>query len=597
MANMGYHEEEALGKAYDSKLMKRLLHYARPYFGMLLISLILVFIVTGVELLRPYLLQVSIDDFIMNHQLTDSQKIQGVIRIGVIFLAVMTAGFAFHYLQIYILTQTGQKIVFNIRQQIFSHIARLPLSYLDKNPVGRLVTRVTNDTETLNEMYTAVLVNLVKDVLLIAGSIIAMFIYSAKLGLVILVILPLVLGVTVLFRIKARAAYRQVRVKLAKVNAILSENISGMKIVHIFNRQKEKYQEFKSINREYYDAGMREVTVFGIFRPALELISALGIALLLWYGGNNVIEGTLEFGVLYAVINYLLQMFQPINDLAEKYNILQSAMASSERIFQILDQQDEHQGIQSAKKLKEVAGNIEFKNVWFAYNREEWVLKDVSFTVCPGQTVAFVGHTGAGKTSVINLLGRFYEIQKGCITIDGTDIKSMDKEELRQKIGIVLQDVFLFSGDIASNIRLNNKKISEQRIKKIAEYVNAAKFIEKLPGKYLHEVKERGATFSAGQRQLLAFARALAFDPPILVLDEATASIDTETELLIQDALKKLTKDRTTLVIAHRLSTIQHADHIIVLHHGRIKEMGTHQQLLSKKGMYYDLYRLQGEES
>lgn len=594
MSNVEYHEEEALGKVYDSKLMRRLLEYARPYSGALILSVILLFVVAGAELLRPYLLKVAIDAYISNPYLVNAEKMQGVIRIGLIFLGVTTVGFVVNYFQVFILTQTGQKIVFDIRQQIFFHIEKLPLSYFDKNPIGRLVTRVTNDTETLNEMYTSILVNLVKDVLLVVGSIIGMLILHIHLGLVTMTVFPVIIGLALLFRVKAREAYRQVRVKLAKLNAILSENISGMKIVYIFNRQKEKYREFENINREYYDAGLKEVTVYGIFRPALELVSAFGIALVIWYGGGNVVKGTLEFGVLYAFINYLYQIFQPINDLAEKYNILQSAMASSERIFQVLDQPHEHPAIEKPERVERLKGDIRFENVWFAYNEDEWVLKDVSFTIRPGQTVAFVGHTGAGKTSIINLMGRFYEIQRGRITIDGIDIQKMKKEELRKNMAVVLQDVFLFSGDVESNIRLNNQNISDEKIQEISQYVNVADFIEKLPGKYRHEVKERGATFSAGQRQLIAFARALAFDPPILVLDEATANIDTETELLIQDALKKLTKERTTIVIAHRLSTIQHADNIIVLHHGRIKEMGTHQELLGKKGLYYDLYRLQG---
>ncbi|MGE4283404.1 MAG: ABC transporter ATP-binding protein [Clostridia bacterium] len=593
MSEKGYHEEETLGKVYDSKLMKRLLSYAAPYFAILIVSIILLFAVAGADLMRPYLVKIVIDGYINNTALAQEEKIQGIISLAVVFLVISTAGFILNYVQVFILTRTGQKIVFNIRQQIFSHIEKLPLSYFDKNPVGRLVTRVTNDTETLNEMYTSVMVNLFKDLLLVAGSIVGMFILDFRLGVITMTVFPLIIGVTLIFRIKARDAYRQVRVRLARLNAVLSENISGMKIIHIFQRQHEKLEQFKKINHDYYRAGMKEVTVYGVFRPAIEMIASLGVTLILWFGGMDIIEGTMEFGVLYAFINYLYQMFQPINDLSEKYNILQSAMASSERIFQILDEKAEVNQPDRILKAETLKGKIEFKNVWFAYNDDEWVLRDVCFTIEAGQTVAFVGATGAGKTSIINLINRFYEIQKGQITIDNMDISKMEKTVLRRNIAVVLQDVFLFSGDIQSNIRLNNSAITEEQVKRIAEYVNASQFIEKLPGKYLHEVKERGVTLSAGQRQLLAFARALVFDPPILVLDEATANIDTETELLIQDALKKLTKDRTTIVIAHRLSTIQHADKIIVLHHGRIREIGNHQELLNQKGMYYDLYRLQ----
>lgn len=593
MSEKGYHEEETLGKVYDSKLMKRLLSYAAPYFAILIVSIILLFAVAGADLMRPYLVKIVIDGYINNTALAQEEKIQGIISLAVVFLVISTAGFILNYVQVFILTRTGQKIVFNIRQQIFSHIEKLPLSYFDKNPVGRLVTRVTNDTETLNEMYTSVMVNLFKDLLLVAGSIVGMFILDFRLGVITMTVFPLIIGVTLIFRIKARDAYRQVRVRLARLNAVLSENISGMKIIHIFQRQHEKLEQFKKINHDYYRAGMKEVTVYGVFRPAIEMIASLGVTLILWFGGMDIIEGTMEFGVLYAFINYLYQMFQPINDLSEKYNILQSAMASSERIFQILDEKAEGNQPDRILKAETLKGKIEFKNVWFAYNDDEWVLRDVCFTIEAGQTVAFVGATGAGKTSIINLINRFYEIQKGQITIDNMDISKMEKTVLRRNIAVVLQDVFLFSGDIQSNIRLNNSAITEEQVKRIAEYVNASQFIEKLPGKYLHEVKERGVTLSAGQRQLLAFARALVFDPPILVLDEATANIDTETELLIQDALKKLTKDRTTIVIAHRLSTIQHADKIIVLHHGRIREIGNHQELLNQKGMYYDLYRLQ----
>jgi ABC-type multidrug transport system fused ATPase/permease subunit len=407
----------------------------------------------------------------------------------------------------------------------------------------------------------------------------------------------LILIAAAIFRIKAREAYRLVRVKLAKINATLSENISGMRIIQIFKKEDFKYTEFEDINQEHRTASMKELFVFAVFRPSMDLIYSLALALLLWYGGAKVLGDVLAFGVLFAFVNYIEKFFKPIMDLTEKFNILQSAMASSERVFLLLDEEEGIKNADQAVNPGKIKGEIEFKNVWFAYKDENWVLRDVSFKINPGETAAFVGATGAGKTSIISLISRLYDIQKGEILIDGKNIKEIDKYELRKQIGTVLQDVFLFTGDIAGNIRLNSTEISEETVKEVAQYVNADKFIEKLPQGYHEEVKERGATLSAGQRQLLAFARALAFDPSILVLDEATSNIDTETELLIQDAINKVIRNRTTIVIAHRLSTIQHADNIIVLHKGKVREIGNHQELLDKKGMYYDLYLLQYKEN
>ena len=594
MEQIDFHEEDKLEKVYDSHLMKRLLGYARPFIRILSVCLVLLLIAAVTDLLRPIFFRWAIDEYLNDMKmLTIDQRTQGILHIGIVFFAVMTLGFVTNSLQAIFLSKTGQQIVFNIRQHVFSHIEKLPVSYFDKNPIGRLVTRVTNDTEALNEMYTNVMVNFFKDVLLVVGSVIGMFMMSVKLTCIILLVFPIIATIAIVFRMKARNAYRDVRVKLARINAALSESISGIKIIHIFNKRQQKYREFVSISHDYYRAGMREIVVYGVFRPVVELIAAMGVAAIVWYGGIEVVNGTLTIGALFTFVTYLFQMFQPISDLSEKFNILQSAMAASERIFQVLDQPveaDEGKLVLDHEKFK---GKIEFKNVWFAYNEEEWVLKDVSFAIQPGQTVALVGATGAGKTSIINLLSRLYEIQKGQVSIDGIDVKQMNKDCLRKNIATVFQDVFLFSGDVQSNIRLNNMEISDEQVEKAVEYVNAASFVEKFPGKYSQEINERGSTLSAGQRQLLAFARALVFDPAILVLDEATANIDTETELLIQDALKKITQDRTTIIIAHRLSTIQHADNIIVLHHGRIKEVGNHQELLNKKGMYYDLYSLQ----
>lgn len=657
-------------KTYDSKLMKRLLKYAKPYWHYFVITIILMMLITGLELLRPYLLKITIDDYINGYKkpmyevdisepiegiifngkkyvrlnkldskqiekLTNypkkvllkknnkyylldyeekdisqgisiskkdyekfiKQDIDGITKIGLIFLLAIIIVFILNYLQTYVLNYTGQKIIFNIRQDLYSHIQSLSLSYFDKNPVGRLVTRVTNDAETLNEMYTGVLINLFKDVFILVGIIIVMLKMNYKLALISFSLIPLILIASIVFRKKIREVYRLGRVQLAKINSTLNENITGMKTIQIFKKEEKISKQFDEINTAYLNTAKKEVNLHAIFRPSIEIINSLGLATLVYYGSGQVISGYIEFGVLYAFIDYLQKFFQPILDLTEKYNILQAAMASSEKIFAILDEDDMIENTNNPVPIKELKGKIEFKNVWFAYEDENWVLKDVSFTINPGEIVAFVGATGAGKSSIINLITRFYDIQKGEILIDGVNIKKYDKFELRKHIGVVLQDVFLFTGTIKDNIRLNNYNISDEEIKQIAKYVNAHHFIEKLPRQYDEPVMERGATLSAGEKQLLAFARTLAFDPSILILDEATSNIDTETELLIQDALQKLIKGRTTIAVAHRLSTIQNSDKIIVLKNGVIQEMGTHQELLENEGIYYDLYKLQYKES
>lgn len=580
-------EEEIELKAYDARLMKRLLRYAARYWWLFLLAAVFLFAATAVDLARPYLMKIAIDDHIANGD------VRALGSLGIIFIALIVAGFIFNLLQIYLLSHVGQTIIYNMRQQVFSHLQKLPLSYFDRNPVGRLVTRVTNDTETLNDMYTNVLVSLLKDFAILFGALIIMLRLDSSLALISLAVIPVVIVLTIIFRLKIRSVYRSVRTTLARINAVISENISGMRVIQLFGREKENMKQFREINHNYYRATMREILTFGLFRPAIEMLASLSVALLVWFGGVKVLEGVIPFGVLFAFINYISLFFQPINDLAEKYNILQSSMAASERIFLLLDTPEEEDSGRISLERSSVKGDIEFKNVWFAYSGEEWVLRDVSFRVPAGKTVAIVGATGAGKTSIINLLSRFYEIQRGNIFIDGVNIRDIQKTGLRSCIGVVLQDVFLFSGKLKDNIRLNEADISDEDIKRVSEYVNADKFISSLPGGYEGEVMERGATFSAGQRQLLAFARALAFDPAILVLDEATSSIDTETELLIQDALAKLTRNRTTIVIAHRLSTVQHADSILVLHKGRLREMGSHQELLSRRGIYWQLYQLQ----
>jgi len=590
---MEYQQEEVMAKPFDIKIMKRLLTYAKPYWLYIFIAAVSILLVTASNLLRPYLVQKAIDNYINNPNIPKAEAINGVTHIGILYLIIITVAFIINYGQIYLIQYTGQKIIFNLRQQIFEHLQSLSLSFFDKNPVGRLVTRVTNDTDTLNEMYTSVIANLFNDIFIIFGIIIAMVSYNVKLALISLSTTPLIIGGMYIYRKLASQAYRLVRVRLARINAFLSEHISGMKIVQLFVTEHKKSKEFEKINKDYYDANMRQLTIFAIFRPSMDVIYSLTLALLIWYGGKDIISHKVEFGVLYAFVNYLQQLFQPIFDISEKYDILQSAMASAERIFILLDTKEQIKDPKEPIPLEDIQGKIEFKNVWFSYNGKDWVLKDVSFVVNPGETVAFVGATGAGKSSIISLLSRFYDIQKGEILIDGIDIRKVRQQDLRKHIGVVLQDVFLFTGDIKSNIRLNNKNITDNDIYMVAKYVNAHHFIKKLPESYESKVTERGSTLSAGQRQLLAFARALAFNPKILVLDEATANIDTETEMLIQDALKKLTKGRTTIAIAHRLSTIQHADKIIVLHKGRIREMGTHNELLQKKGLYYNLYMLQ----
>ncbi|MBO8141367.1 MAG: ABC transporter ATP-binding protein [Firmicutes bacterium] len=513
-------------------------------------------------------------------------------RLAWLFLGLIVLAAGLSYAQVYILHYTGQRIVFQIREDVFNHLQRMPVRFFDQNPVGRLVTRATNDIDTLNEMFTSVLVNLFKDVFLLAGILIVMFRIHWQLALVSLTVMPAVAAVTVAFRIRARDAYRQVRLKLARINATLAENISGMRIIQLFNQQDRMFREFDAVNRDHYRSMMQEVRVFALFRPAVEFLSSLALAIIIWYGGGRVVQNTLDFGVLYLFIQYMQTFFQPINDLTEKYNIMQSAMASAERIFLILDTPPEDDPAEPVH-LPSVRGEIEFDGVWFAYNGEDWVLRDVSFHVEPGQSVALVGATGAGKTSIINLLTRFYDVQRGVIRIDGIDIRRLRRQQLRRHIAVVLQDVFLFTGDIESNVTLHNPDIPAGQVREAARIVHADPFVSRLPQGYKTAVRERGAGLSAGQRQLIQLARALAYDPAILVLDEATANIDTETEHLIQDALKRVMRGRTTVIIAHRLSTVQHCDKIIVLHKGRIRESGTHRELLEARGLYYRLYQLQ----
>lgn len=636
-----YFEEEKLEKTYDGELMKRLLSYARPHVIMLLAAIILLAFTAIAELAQPYLFKIAIDDhinyseksfvldqsqaahfdslepgdtahilredrqFYLGHvseetklseeqiQVVRSEDSRSVLNIGFVLMGVFFVAFFVNFGQVYILNYASNKIVYAIRHDLFSHLQRMSVSFFDEQPVGRLVTRVTNDTETLYEMYTSVLVNLFKDLFLLIGIIVVMLSLNLQLALITFSMIPVILMASYFFRSKVREAYREVRTKLAKVNASLNENLSGMRTIHVFKREQQQYQHFQNLNNHLLKANERENFISSIFRPGVELISSLAMALIIYFGGGLVMDQMIEFGVLFAFINYIRQFFQPINNLTEKYNILQSAMASSERIFQLMDRSPSITDKPDAYSPQNIEGKIEFKNVWFAYKEKDWILKDVSFKVEPGQSIAFVGATGAGKTSVINVLSRFYDIQHGSILIDDVDIREYSQDSLRKHIGMVQQDVFLFSGSIAENISLNEKKLSLAQIEDTAREVNAHQFIDLLPNKYEHQVLERGNNFSTGQQQLISFARTLAFDPSILILDEATAHIDAETEELIQQAIPRLMNKRTTIAIAHRLSTIQHCDQILVLHHGKIVEQGIHQELLKRKGYYHKLYRLQ----
>ncbi len=591
-----YEESEIQDKGFDISLMKRLMSYAKPFTSLLILSFVMILLATVVDLARPWMIKIAVDDFISPAtSISSITAIEGVRRIVMFLFALMVAGFFFNYLQVYVLSYVGQRVIHNMRTTLYDKVMNLPLSFFDKNPTGRLVTRLTNDMENLNELYTSVLVSFFKDVFLLLGIIIMMVRLDLKVSFIVFLTIPIIVFVSVIFRNKSRKAYRRVRTKLAVINSSLSENISGMRIIQIFAQEQRKKEEFAKYNESHLDASMKELFVFAIFRPSMDLIYSLGLALLIWFAGGAVLKGQMPFGVLFAFISYLEQFFQPINDLSEKFNIMQSAMASSERIFQLMDEPiTKNVSDTEHIKLPEITGRIEFENVWFSYaSDEDWVLRDVSFVISPGQTIAFVGSTGSGKTTIISLIARLYEIQKGRILIDSVDIRDIPPSHLRSQVSAVLQDVFLFTGDIRSNIRLDNEAITDENIEDAAKFVNADRFINRLPKSYEAHVEENGATFSSGERQLLAFARAIAYNPKILILDEATSNIDTQTELLIQDAITKVIQNRTTIVVAHRLSTIQHADNIIVLHKGKIREMGKHDDLLGQKGLYHNLYLLQ----
>ena len=591
-----FQEDEILGKAYDARIMRRLLTYVRPYLRVGILAMLLLVLVSLIDLAGPALTKYAIDNYIVpqTHNLTTSQREAGTLTVASIYLCILILGLTLRYLHVLLLSIVGQHIMFDMRSQMFAHLQRLSLSYFDHNPVGRLMTRLTNDVDPLNEMFTSGAISILGDVLTIFGVTIALLVINWQLALVTFIVMPPLLWIATYFRVAMRDNFRAIRVRLARINAYIAENIAGMSIIQLFNREQRNYEQFDVLNRDYLQQTIRSLLYFILFSSITNFFSALAVALIIWYGGGRILVGALTLGALVAYLQYVDRFFLPIRDLAEKYNILQSAMASSERIFKVLDEPVTVQDPVRPREFGKVQGEIEFRDVWFAYNPGEWVLKGISFKIRPGERVAFVGATGAGKTSIISLMSRFYDVQKGAIYVDGIDVREVRQKDLRQHIGTVLQDPFIFSGTIASNIRLHEEQISNELIRKAAEYVNAAHFIEQLPHTYDEEVRERGAGLSVGQKQLLAFARAIAFNPEILlILDEATSSVDTETEVLIEDALNKLMTSRTSIIIAHRLSTIRNVDRIIVLHKGRIVEQGSHEELLHRQGVYRKLYEFQ----
>ena len=640
-------EEEVLGKAYDSRLMRRLLTYLRPYRWQVAIALVSIFIKSFADVLGPYLTKVAIDRYLAPAKGTISsglwswlspRPLTGIAQISAIYVGLLVFSFFLEFLQTYFMQWTGQKVMFDLRSQIFRHLQRMHVAFYDKNPVGRLVTRVTTDVDALNEMFTSGVVSIFEDLFVLAGIIGAMLCMNWKLASITFAVLPLIVVATKIFRDKVRDSYRRIRTAIARINAYLQEHVSGMVVLQLFNRERKAYERFSEINRSHMDAFKDAIMAYSLYYPAVEIFSSIAIACVIWFGGNDIIRRVtvssvaLEFnrhsliafrlvptvaslGVLIAFMQYAQRFFRPIMDFSEKYNILQSAMAASERIFKLLDTPPEVVSPAATRK-PEGPGRIEFDHVWFAYrdtsaangsatgkarvdadasqaNEPDWVLRDVSFAIEPGETAAIVGHTGAGKTTLISLLLRFYDVQKGAVRIDGVDVKDMDLAELRRRFGVVLQDPFLFTGTIAGNIRLGTRRIEDKHVEKAAEDVNLGDFIRALPNGFNEEVRERGSTLSTGQKQLISFARALAHEPKILILDEATSSVDTETEFKVRDALGRMVEGRTSLIIAHRLSTVQRADKIIVMHKGQVREMGSHQQLLAQRGIYFKLYQLQ----
>lgn len=629
-------EEEVLGKAYDGRLMKRLIGYLRPYKWQVVAALVAIVLKAAADVVGPYLIKVAIDKYLIPSEnsrgLLDAWLSRnaraGLGQLASLYVGALVISFVLEFLQNYMMQWTGQKVMFDLRSQIFRHLQHMHIGFFDKNPVGRLVTRVTSDVDALNEMFTAGVIAIFEDVFLLAGIIIIMLQMKWWLALIAFAVLPVIFWATMIFRKVVRDSYRRVRVAIARINSFLQEHVTGIMVLQLFNREKRAYKSFEKVNSQNMDAWKDAIMAHALYYPVVEILSTIAIAGVFWFGGVRVILGTVTLGILFAFMQYAQRFFRPIMDLSDKYNILQSAMASAERVFKMLDTPAEV--VSPVHPVKaEGRGRVEFDHVWFAYRKVEagstngshtravaitenhasespglaetngdssghdWILRDVSFVIEPGETVAIVGHTGAGKTTIISLLMRFYDIQRGAIRIDGVDIRQMDLQELRRRFGVVLQDPFLFSGTIEKNIRLGSSWITDEQVEAAAESVNVADFIRGLPQGFREPVLERGSTLSTGQKQLISFARALAHDPKILVLDEATSSVDTETELRVRDALTRMVEGRTSVIIAHRLSTIQRADKIIVMHKGQVREIGNHQSLLAKRGIYWKLYQLQ----
>jgi ATP-binding cassette, subfamily B, multidrug efflux pump len=615
-------EEEVLGKAYDSRLMRRLLTYLRPYRWQVTIALFSIVLKSFCDVLGPYLVKVVVDRYLAPIKGTDSvlwnwlssRPLRGIAQISAIYFGLLIFGFVFDFLKTYYVQWIGQKIMFDLRSQIFRHLQRMHVAFYDRNPVGRLVTRVTTDVDALNEMFTSGLDAIFEDVFVLAGIVGVMLWMNWKLALITFAVLPFIVVATKVFRDKVRDSYRRIRTAIARINAYLQEHVSGMVVLQLFNRERKAYNRFSEINRSHMDAYKDAILAYALYYPVVDFLSTIAIACVIWFGGQDVLRTVVastsvvataaSLGVLIAFTQYAMRFFRPIMDFSEKYNTLQSAMAASERIFKLLDTPVD---IVSPAVTKRPGGpgRIEFDHVWFAYRdaadegkapelaTPDWVLRNVTFAIEPGETVAVVGHTGAGKTTLISLLMRFYDVQKGVVRIDGVDVKEMDLAELRSRFGVVLQDPFLFTGTIGGNIRLGTERIQDKHVAKAAEDVNLGDFVRGLPKGFNEEVRERGSTLSTGQKQLISFARALAHEPKILILDEATSSVDTETEFKVRDALGRMVEGRTSLIIAHRLSTVQRADKIIVMHKGQVREMGTHQELLAQRGIYFKLYQLQ----
>ncbi|HKT12226.1 MAG TPA: ABC transporter ATP-binding protein [Terriglobia bacterium] len=599
-----FHEEEILGKAYDARLMRRLLTYLRPYRRVVSLALIAIFFYGLLQAVPPYLMKVEIDRYLdptKHHQIPQilarflsTDPYVGILQIALeIFVPAVLLTFVLQFAQTFAMQLVGQKVMYDLRKQVFEHLQHLQMSYFDRNPVGRLVTRVTTDIDVLNDMFASGVVAVFGDFFTLLSIMVVMLKLDWRLSLLTFAVLPLIILVTGLFRRSVRESYRRIRLAIARINAYLQEHITGMSVLQLFNREEKSFEEFEQINGAYLKAYMDSILAYGLFYPTVEFLGVLAIVIILYKGGGMILGGSLTVGTAIAFIQYSQRFFRPIQDLSDKYNILQAAMASSERVFRLLDTPVKISDSAQPTRVAEARGRVEFRNVGFAYQDDHRVLENVSFTIEPGETVAVVGHTGAGKTTLTNLLLRFYDVQEGAIFFDGVNIRDISLHDLRSNFGIVLQDPFLFSGTIASNVRLGTEGISDQQVRDAVRRVNMLGFIESLPGGFDEPVKERGATLSSGQKQLLSFARALAHDPKILILDEATSSVDPETDHMIREGLRRLLENRTSLVIAHRLSTIQNASKIIVMHKGRVREVGTHQELLRLQGIYFKLYQLQ----